>query len=390
MKFLFWFSLSFILYTYAGYPCLLFVWSKLFPKKVNKAYLSPEPMVSVVVAARNEETNIGARIENFLEQDYPLEKMEIIIVSDGSTDATNDIVRQFASANVGQCALKLIELDDSKGKPNSLNIGVQQATGEFIVFADARQKFEPNAVKELMANFNDPKVGCVSGELLFYEDSDTNIKTEMAFYWNLEKHVRKMESAVGSVAGATGAIYAIRKSLFRPLPDEILLDDVLIPMNAIMDGFRTVFDGNAIAYDTVSKDLSEEKGRKIRTLLGNYQLLQIMPELLSPAKNPIFFRYLSHKVLRLFVPFFFFVFLFSSLMINGLFYKLAFIGTIMIILFPLVDRHIPSASHLHMVSKLSRTFVSLNYFALIAFFYFIRPGKKEVHVFDIRGFASSG
>lgn len=385
MKFIFWLSLCFILYTYAGYPCLLFIWSRLFPKKVNKAYFTPEPTVSVIIAAHDEERYIRKRIENLLKQNYPLEKIEIIIVSDGSTDSTNDIVKQFVSGGANQssthsntlCALKLIELDESRGKPHALNIAVSQSTGEYIVFTDARQEFEPNAIKELIGNFNDPSVGCVSGELVFYRDSDSSIKTEMGFYWDLEKHIRRLESSIYSVAGATGAIYAIRKSLFSTIPEEVLLDDVFIPMNIVFHGYRTIFDSDAIAYDTISESLVHEQRRKIRTLLGNYQLLHLLPQLLSPKSNPIFFRYLSHKVFRLFIPFFFLILLFSSLIANGFFYKMTFVFSLSILILPIIDKFVFHVPFLGKVSKLASTFVLLNYFALLAFLYFIRPGKKK-------------
>jgi cellulose synthase/poly-beta-1,6-N-acetylglucosamine synthase-like glycosyltransferase len=167
MKFLFWFSALFILYTYAGYPLLLFVWSRLFPRKVRKAPLSPEPRVSVVIAARDEEWHMGSRIENLREQDYPPGNLEIIIVSDGSTDGTNRIVRRFARQKDRILPrVRLVELKRSKGKSHAINRGVETAKGEFIVFSDARQRFEPNVIRELVANFNDPHVGCVSGELV--------------------------------------------------------------------------------------------------------------------------------------------------------------------------------------------------------------------------------
>lgn len=346
-------------------------------------------MVSVIIAARNEEKNIRRRIHNILDQDYAKDKMEIIIVSDGSTDATNDIVREFIPVNQKgsysnpdvPCTMKLIELDETKGKANALNIGIQQATGEFIVFADARQDFERNAIKELVANFNDQSVGCVSGELLLCGGPDTSMKREMremGLYWNFEKTIRKMEAAIHSAAGATGAIYAIRRWLFTRLPEETLLDDVFVPMGVVFKGYRTVFDGQAIAYDTYSEDLSQEKRRKIRTLLGNYQLLQIMPGLLSPRKNPIFFRYLTHKVFRLFIPFFFLVLLFSALMAEGFIYKLAFVFGIIILLLSLFDKVFSPFPYLRKMSTVARTFVSLNYFAFLAFFAFIFWGKKKV------------
>ena len=382
LKGLFWFSLSFIIYTYVGYPCLLWIWARLFPKEVKKGYASSVRGVSVIIAARNEECTIGKRLENILSQNYDPEGMEIIVVSDGSTDGTNDVVKEFINSTDNSSGrgnrVKLIEVLQHSGKPNTINIGVCEAAGEYVVFADARQEFEPNAVKELIANFNDSQVGCVSGELVFYENSETSISTEMGFYWSLEKRIRKMESTIHSVAGATGAIYAIRRSLYQPVPDGTLLDDVYVPMKVVFQGYRTVFDTKALAYDKMSKNLSQEKHRKVRTLLGNYQLLRIMPQLLSPIKNPVFFRYLSHKIFRLFVPFFFFGLLLSSFVSSGLFYHSIFILIMVSFVFLGFNGILSLVPYIGKVSKLIRTFYSLNYFALIAFCYFCRRGKKSV------------
>jgi poly-beta-1,6-N-acetyl-D-glucosamine synthase len=384
MKIAFWVSACFILYTYIGYPCLIFIGSRFFPKKVNKFAISPEPMVSVIISSRNEETQIQKRIINLLEQDYPAGKMEIIIVSDGSTDATADVVRRFVEgshkplrAELSEvAAIRLIELLESKGKANALNIAVLEAKGDYLVFTDSRQAFGPNAIKELVANFSDPEVGCVSGELLFYENCATQIKAEMGFYWDLEKRIRKMESEFNSVPGATGAIYAIRKALFRQIPEGTLLDDVFVPMMVVFQGYRTIFDSQAVAYDVVSNNLSEEKARKVRTLLGNYQLLAIIPQLLSPVKNRIFLTYVSHKVFRLFVPFFFIAFVLSSLMIKEFTYNAIFIITIFFLLLPAFDRFLSPIKYIQNVNKMLRTFMYLNYFALLAFFSLFRRRKN--------------
>lgn len=375
MKLLFWFSLIFIVYTYLGYPLILFIWSRLFPKGVNKKYI--EPFVSVVVTAYNEEKNIKGRVENLLSQDYPHDKLEIIVVSDGSTNGTNDLINQLHNnLQPTTCNLQLITYTPRKGKPHALNLGVQEAKGEILVFTDARQQFEKNAIRELIANFSDPKVGCVSGELVFYEDSDSSIKTEMGTYWNYEKWIRKKEGEVGSVAGATGSIYAIRKELYRPLPDDILLDDVLIPMNIVLAGYRTVFDSKALAYDIVSKDMAQEKGRKIRTLAGNWQLIARYRTLLNPFKNPIFFQYISHKVLRLLVPFCLIGLFVAALFLRGVFYHLVLMTLILGIILPYFEGNITRLSILEKMSKLSRAFLSLNYFAFLGFFYFLKPRKN--------------
>jgi hypothetical protein len=218
----------------------------------------------------------------------------------------------------------------------------------------------------------------VSGELVLDGESRNSISKQMGFYWNLEKRIRKMESAIDSVPGATGAIYAVRKSLFQPLPEDALLDDVLIPMNVVFQGYRSIYDMGSVAHDTNSENLFQEKRRKVRTSLGNYQLLQIDPRLLSPTRNPLFFRYVSHKVFRLFVPFFFLVALGSSIILDGVFYKFVFALSAATFLFPFIDKFINSVPVLEKISTAACTFVSLNYFAAVALMHFRRPGKKRV------------
>ena len=187
-----------------------------------------------------------------------------------------------------------------------------------------------------------------------------------------------MESSIHSVPGGTGCIYSIRKSLFQPIPEETLLDDVFVPMNAVLQGCRNILDAEAIAYDSISKNFAEEKRRKVRTLLGNYQLLRIMPDLLSVRRNPICLAYISHKILRLFVPFFFLVLLFSSFAVDGVIYETTFVLLIVTLALALVHDFVSTVRYVNIVAIFARTFVVLNYFALLAFIYFIWPTKKNV------------
>jgi biofilm PGA synthesis N-glycosyltransferase PgaC len=386
MKYLFWISLIFIAYAYVGYPLVLYLLSKLAPRKVDKKRLVPEPLVTVVVAARNEAETIGKKIENLLGQHYPPDRLEIVIVSDGSTDATNEIAGRYAAAEAVTIRggtgtfprLRLLTSQENRGKPHALGRGVSAAHGEYIVFADARQDFDPDAVRELIENFNDPKVGSVSGELVFRDDSDTSVKAEMGLYWTIEKWIRKMEGRVHSIAGATGAIYAIRKELFEEIPEETILDDVLVPMRIVSRGYRNVFEDRAIAFDVFSKDLAGEKRRKVRTLFGNYQLLRLMPELASVSGNPIFIQFISHKIFRLLVPFFFIALFVSSLLAHGFIYQLTFWGIVAAVLMSIFSGPLSRIPCLNKLCAFSRTFFSLNYFALLAFFYFLRPGKTKV------------
>jgi len=381
---IFWICALLVLYTHAGYPLLLLVWSRLFPRRVRKGPLVPEPTVSVVIAARNEERTIGERIENLLSQDYSPGLVEIIVVSDGSTDDTNSIVERYAlhTANPASEApasarVKLITHAQNHGKPTALNAGLAEATGEIIVFTDARQRFEENAIRELVMNFSDPAVGAVSGRLEFREDTDSKILVEMGIYWNLERWIRRTESRVHSVVGATGAIYAVRRDLVRPIPPETILDDVLIPMRVIIEGKRTVYDWHAVAHDVPSKDLAEEQRRKVRTLVGNYQLFSLMPELLSPRRNPVFLQFVSHKLLRLFVPFFLAAFMLAALA-AGAWHRAVFALVALLLVLPLLEPWIGRVPALRRLAAISRTFVSLNWFAVLAFARLIRPGKEKI------------
>ena len=303
MAVLFWASILLAAYIYVGYPALLAVWSRLAGRPVRKRAEGARaewPRVAIVVAAKNEAARLPARIRNLLEQDYPGE-MQIVIVSGGSTDATRSAVAPFGEH------VTLIEIPES-GKPLALNTGVAAATADIVVFADARQRFARDAVRQLIGNFDDPAVGGVTGELILVPEVDRSsgeaspIGEGVGLYWNYEKWLRRRESRINSTLGATGAIYALRRSLWQPLPADTLLDDVLAPMRAVLAGYRVVFDEQARAFDRPERDSDTEARRKTRTLAGNYQIIGLEPRLLVPGVNPVWVQYLSHKLGRLIVP----------------------------------------------------------------------------------------
>ncbi|MBM9538529.1 glycosyltransferase family 2 protein [Desulfobulbus alkaliphilus] len=319
MEILFWSSLFFIGFTYFGYPLWLALRKRFYATSgAEKENIDRLPNISVVIAAFNEEDSIVNRVRDIGRQNYPQEKIQIIVVSDGSTDRTVDELHQLKFPN-----LDIIALPDNKGKAVALNAGVATATGELIVFTDARQTFQPDAIRQLSNDFLNPDIGCVSGELVFLQDGKGDIQQEMGAYWKYEKWIRKAESATGSVIGATGAIYAIRKNLYRPLPLGTLLDDVLTPMNIVMQGYRCVFNSHAVAYDVVSKNITQEWKRKVRTLAGNWQLLNIAPSLFIPWDNPVWGRFLAHKMFRLLVPFALVALLPASILSQGVVYSIA-------------------------------------------------------------------
>jgi len=363
MEPLFWISAAFVVYTYAGYPLWLVLKARLAPLCVQRGHCTP--FLSVVIAAGNEEANIAGRIENLLAQDYPADRYQIVVVSDGSTDRTSQLVASYAERNVF-----LVALPERVGKAAALNQGVGRTCGEIVVFADARQRFEQDALLRLASNFADPTVGCVSGELMLIDAAGGGIKVEMGSYWRYEKAIRRLESDSGSVVGATGAIYAIRRRLYRPLPPGTVLDDVLTPLNVAGQGYRVVFDGGARAYDQVSQGLDQEWARKVRTLAGNLQLLQLSPSLALPGGSPLWWRFLSHKIFRLLVPFALGLTLAGSLGSEGTVYRLALLAQGGLYLTALAGWLIPSLRGVRPV-KLAVFFVMLNLAALAGFWLWV-------------------
>src|SRR5580658_7206072 len=294
--FLIWSSLTFLFYVHFGYPLLLDAWRRVAGRPVKKGFW--EPTVSILIAVHNERNAIQAKLLNCLQLDYPDDKLQIVVALDAPTDGTDTIVAGF------DCAmLSVVKLEQHKGKAGALNHALVAARGEILVFADARQSFEHSALRELVANFHDPEVGCASGELILLDENDREASDGMGIYWRYEKWMRARESQIHSMLGATGAIYAIRRELYTPMRQDTILDDMAVPMNIVLGGHRAVFDGAAHAYDHVSASPEIEYGRKVRTLMGNYQILARMPGLLSPIHNPVWLQFMSHKVARLLVPY---------------------------------------------------------------------------------------
>jgi len=297
---IFWSSFAAVFYVYVGYPILLFIWRLIVRKPVHKA--AWEPFVSVVIAAHNEREHIDAKIRNCLDLDYPRDKVEVILSLDGPTDGTEDVARRYESNGI-----TVIHWPVRSGKAGALNRALSAARGEIILFADVRQHITRGALRELVANLQDRSVGAVSGELVLLDrvsQRDSEASNAVGLYWRYEKWIRAMESDIASVVGATGALYAIRRNFFRPLPDGTILDDVLIPMRIALLGKRIVFEPLAKTYDMVACCPEAEFERKVRTLTGNFQLLAQLPELLLPWRNPLCFQFVSHKVGRLLVPYF--------------------------------------------------------------------------------------
>ena len=313
----FWASLLVAAYVYVGYPLLLAVWSRLAPRPVRRA--GWEPTVSLLIAARNERDTIARKIDNCLSLDYPPHKLQIVVSLDGPTDGTDRVVREHA------VAVDVVGSVRHQGKAAALNRAVAAATGEILVFCDARQRIDPHAVRELVADLADPSVGAVTGELVLVAEDGREAADGVGLYWRYEKALRSMESRIHSTVGASGALYAVRRSLFVTLPDETILDDVMVPLRVVLGGKRIVFEPRARAYDRVCPPKSEFD-RKVRTLAGNFQLVTLMPEVLRPWRNPVFLQFLSHKIGRLMVPYCLVLLLASNLLLREGLYLLFLAG----------------------------------------------------------------
>jgi cellulose synthase/poly-beta-1,6-N-acetylglucosamine synthase-like glycosyltransferase len=316
-KSIFWLSFIVIVYVWVGYPLLLMLWRKLRRRPIEKIY--HEPSVSIVIAMHNESEYANAKIQNCLELDYPPDKLQVIVSLDAPTDGTEQLVRQYFSRGVD-----IVYSSVRRGKAAAINNGVAMASGDLVLFGDARQRFETGIVRELVANFADPSVGAASGELRIL-----NHEGRESAYWRFEKKLRALESDIHSLPGATGAIYAIRRSMFVPLSPNTVLDDVVIPMRIVLAGKRSIFDPSAHAYDAASETPQQEFEKKRRTLAGNYQLLGELPELLHPWRNPIFLQFVSHKIGRLVVPYCLIALFVSNCFLLEGFYRLTLAGQLL-------------------------------------------------------------
>ncbi len=322
----FWTALALVAYVYLGYPLLLAAWSRLAPRPVRRRVPAPggwEPAVSLVIAAHNERGTIEQKIENCLALDYPPDKLQVVVSLDAPSDGTERVARESLRRHP---ALTLVESTRHDGKAAALDRAVAAARGEVVVFCDARQEVAPDAVRELVANLADPEVGAVTGELVLLDGRDRPAADGVGLYWRYEKAMRAMESRIHSTVGATGALYAVRRELYAPLPRRAILDDVIVPMRAVLAGRRTVYEPRARAYDRVCPPEVEFR-RKVRTLAGNFQLLGLMPELLQPWRNPVFLQFVSHKLGRLLVPHLLIVLLVSNaLLLDRGLYLVLFAG----------------------------------------------------------------
>lgn len=285
-----------LLYTYAGYPVVIGLLARAARRRSAPGPEPvPLPFVSICLPVFNGGAYLRPKIDSLLAQDYPPDRMEILIYCDGCTDDTEAAARALAATPEAAGRIRVFAEAGRYGKPRGLNTLIPAAQGELLLLNDLRQPLSRNAVRALAAALQDPSVGCATGNLLLAGGAGSGV------YWRYENWIRLQESRFRGMVGMTGPIAMVRRADMKPLPEDLILDDLWIPMQLLRAGKRTTFVAEAEAHDAAFENEREFR-RKVRTLAGNYQLYARMPELLVPFSNPLWFETISHKIMRLVAP----------------------------------------------------------------------------------------
>jgi cellulose synthase/poly-beta-1,6-N-acetylglucosamine synthase-like glycosyltransferase len=316
---IFWLSVAALFYTYAGYPLLLALVSTLKPRKVRRGEF--QPTVSLIITAYNEERDLNDKLENTLALNYPRELIEIIVASDCSSDRTDEIARSFSNRGV-----ELYRQGERLGKTAAQNAAVARARGEIILFSDATSLYEADTVRTIMPSFADASVGCVAGRLEYVDRSDSRVGRGARSYWNYETFLKRHESRVGSLIGASGCLYAVRRSAYVPLYNEAC-SDFIIATKMVEQGLRAVYEPNAVCTEETNRQSDKELKMRVRIIAQTFTDLWRHRSLLNPFHSGFYgVQLVSHKVMRYFVPFFLIGLFLSSAVLApaGLLFRLIF------------------------------------------------------------------
>jgi cellulose synthase/poly-beta-1,6-N-acetylglucosamine synthase-like glycosyltransferase len=367
------FSCGVVLYTYACYPLLIWLASGLLGKRQTPPSLPARqewPRVSLLVAAYNEETEIGRRIDNALAADYPRDKLEIVIASDGSTDRTCEIVRQYAEQGV-----RLVAYPERHGKPAVLNRTVPQLQGDLVVFSDANAATEPQAFHKLVRWFQDPRVGAVCGRLVLTDPATGN--NADGLYWKYETFLKKCENRLGGLLGSNGAIYAVRREEFPAISDQTIIDDFVIPLQVKAErGSRIVYDEEAVAREQTPASIGAEFQRRSRIGAGGFQAIGMLKGLLHPRFGWTSFTFFNHKILRWLCPFFLAgAFVTNVLLVHVAVFRWLMLGQFTFYLLAMVGSRLPHTKSLR-VLRLVTMFVHMNAALAVGFCRWMRGTQK--------------
>lgn len=375
---LFWLSLLILVYVYVGYPLLVRLLSllRMTPVQRDDSY---RPSVSIVIAAYNESADIENTLDNKLKLDYPLEKMEILVVSDESDDGTDEIVQKIARDS--ECPIKLIRQVPRQGKTAGLNTLIAQACGEIILFSDANSQWDKNAVARLVSNFADPNVGYVTGKMVYVNEDGSLVGDGCSAYMKYENWLREHETNLGSVVGVDGGIDAMRKALHVPLrPDQ--LPDFVQPLKVIEQGYRVVYEPRALLKENTNEDSGSEFSMRVRVGLRALWALKDMSHLMNPVRFGIFsLQMISHKLLRYlaFIPLMTFTLATLLLAPQGGFYLVSFFGLMALYGLGWVGRkNEREGDHLTFIYAVPYYFLLLNLASFRALVAFMKKEKKVV------------
>src|SRR6266478_4606893 len=333
---LFWVSFAVLFYVYAGYPFLLAAIAMFVPRRRPKADFTPR--LSILIAAYNEQTGIRRKIEQTLALDYPSDLIEILVLSDGSTDQTDAIVESFRDPRV-----RLLQVSGRKGKTNAQNEGVKHARGEVLIFSDATTIYHPQALRYLASNYADPKVGAVSGRYQYFDPAGRSpMGLGTIAFWNYENFMKVMQSRIRTISGCCGCIYSVRREAYTALAPGVI-SDLVQPLHVIRQGYRVVFEDRALAYEETTQSTAEEFSMRVRVITRGIQGLLSVSSLLMPWKHGwVAFQLWSHKILRWLVPFFLLAVLCSSIFLLQLpFFRLFFLVQAVFYLMAILSLFVP-------------------------------------------------
>jgi len=357
-------STALVFYLLIGYPILLANSRRTGPP-IHKDP-SFRPTVSILIAVHNGQDYIQKKLESLLALDYPAALRQILVISDGSTDATDAIAATFADRGV-----TLLRVPHG-GKASALNAGLARATGEIIFFTDVRQILDHQALSHLAANFADPSVGAVTGELRLLNPARVGEQADMELYWRLELWARDRHSRIDSIFSTTGCIYALRRILAEPLPPDRIADDGTFSLRAFFRGYRVIFDPAAIAFDYPAAPGGEFR-RRLRTLAGLWQLFVGLPQLFTSA-NRMRFHFLSYKFGRLVLPWAILLILASTIALpDSSWRSFLLLDECLLLLLAVLDRFLPRKFPLKRITSPARTFLTMNVAALLALLVFFVP-----------------
>ena len=315
-----------LVYTHVGYPALVYTMSRFFGRAVQMGSMTPR--VSVIIAARNEAHNIAAKIENTLVLEYPSDRLEVIVASDCSMDETDAIVQSFAARGVVLHRQRL-----RCGKTAAQNQAVQVSSGDIIVFSDATTRLRADAISRIVRSFADPEVGCVAGQLTYMDQTDSGVGLGCRSYWDWEKTIRESESRLGSMIGVSGCFYAVRRSCYPRLPED-MIDDFVIASEIHLQGLRTVYDSEALAMEETQQHGGDEFRMRVRVIEQSLTVLCRYWKPLSGKWDMFRFQLVSHKWLRYLAPCFLCAAYVSNLLIakHSVLYAGSFAGMTLFVL----------------------------------------------------------